>query len=76
MKSDPSPDHLVALARQLQETLPVKHDDLSLAGCNQAGLFKRSHGIGDGRALHSQHLCEQGMRDPQQVVIRPVIHHE
>jgi hypothetical protein len=50
MKSDPSPDHLVALARHLQETLPVKHLDLSLTGCNQAGLFKLSYGIGDGRA--------------------------
>jgi len=76
VKSDPPADHLVTFARRLQETLPVKDRDLPLAGCNQTGFFELSHDIGNRRALHSQHLCEQGMRDPQQVVIVPVIHLE
>ena len=76
VKSDPPADHLVTFARHLQETLPVKDRDLPLAGCNQTGFFELSHGIGNRRALHSQHFGEQGLRDPQKVVVGPVIHHE
>jgi len=76
VKSDPPADHLVTFAGHLQETLPVQDRDLPLTGCNQTGFFELSHGIGNRRALHSQHFGEQGLRDPQKVVVGPVIHHE
>ena len=59
MKGNPLTDQLVAFAGRLQESFSVKHHDLSLTGGNQAGLFKLSQGVGNRRAVHSQHLGEQ-----------------
>ena len=76
MKGNPLTDQLVAFARRLQESFSVKHHDLSLTGGNQAGLFELSQSVCNCRAVHSQHLGEQGLRDLQDVAVGPVIHHE
>ena len=69
VEGDALADQLVAFAGGLHESLSVKHDDLSLSGGNQAGLFKLSQGVGNCRAAHSQHFGEQGLRDLQDDVI-------
>src|SRR6476646_4238727 len=76
VKSDASPDQLVAFTRRFRKALPIENRDLPSAEFNQISTFQLLGGVRDGWPLDAQHFGEQGLSNRQRVVISAVTHHQ
>jgi hypothetical protein len=76
VKSEARPNQLIAFARCLGETLPIKDRDLLARLRNQPDALKLPDGIGDGRPLDTQHFGEQALSNKESVTVIAIAHHE
>jgi hypothetical protein len=75
METYPRPYQLIAFAGRRCEARPIEKRDLPSAARNQTGTFQLADSIGDAWPLDPQHFGQQGLTDPQHVVVTAIAHH-